>query len=85
MERIAVFVVHLPADSARVSRLRMRSFTFGHPEERYCLRDDRASIREGVRTLRCSAVWWVVRRQVPGGCRVPVCVVNRWAVHVGSG
>ena len=45
-ERSAVFAVHLPADSARVSRPRMWSFTFGDPEERYCLRDDRASIWE---------------------------------------
>ena len=83
-ERIAVFVVHLPADSARVSRPRMRSFTLGHTEERYCSRDDGASIQEGVRALRCSAVWWVARRQLPGDCRVPVCVVSCWAVPVGS-
>ena len=47
-ERSANFFVHLPADSARVSRPRMWSFTFGHPEERYCSSDDRDSIREGV-------------------------------------
>ena len=84
MERSAFFVIHLPADSARVSRPRMWSFTFGHPEQRYCSRDDRASIWESVRALRCSAVWWVVRWQFPGGCRVPLCVVSRWSVHVGS-
>ena len=60
-ERSAAFVVHLAADSAQVSRPRMWSFTFGHSEERYCSRDDRASIREGVRALRCSAAWWVVQ------------------------
>ena len=36
-ELVAVFVIHLPADSARVSWPRMWSFTFRHPEERYCL------------------------------------------------
>ena len=36
-KRVAVFVVHLHADPAWVSRPRMWSFTFGHPEERYCL------------------------------------------------
>ena len=39
----------------------MWSFTFGHPEKRYCLQDDRASTREGARAL------WAVRRQVLGG------------------
>ena len=47
MERIAVFVVHLPADSALVSWPWMRSFSFGHPAETYCLRDDRGCIRVG--------------------------------------
>ena len=36
-KRVAVFVVHLRADSAQVSRPRMRSFTVGRPEDRYCL------------------------------------------------
>ena len=36
-KRVAVFGVHLHADSARVSRPLMWSFTFGHREERYCL------------------------------------------------
>ena len=33
--------------------------------------------REGVRALRYSAAWWVVRRQLPGICRVPLVVVSR--------
>ena len=56
-EQTAVFVLHLPADSARVSRPRMWGFTFGHPEERYWSRGNQASIRE---VYRCSAAWWVV-------------------------
>ena len=78
-KRVAVFVVHPHADSAWVPRPWMWSFTFGHPEERYCLQDDRASTREGARAL------WAVRRQVLGGHRGSVLVTSRSAVHVGSG
>ena len=66
-KRVAVFVVHLHADSAWVSRPRMWSYTFGHPEERYCLYNDRASTREGARPLRAA------RRQLPSG-RAGPCV-----------
>ena len=65
MERSAVLVEYLPADSARVSRTRMWSFTFGHPEERYCLPDDRVTIREcgHFGAVRCGG--WC-------GCSFPV-------------
>ena len=55
-ERSAVLVVHLPADSAQVSRPQMWSFTFGHPEERYCSRDARVTIWECARfgAVRCG-------------------------------
>ena len=36
-KRVAVLVIHLPADPAWVPLPRMWSFSFGHPEERYCL------------------------------------------------
>ena len=49
---IAVFVVHLHADPAWVPLPRMWGFTFGHPEERYRLQDDRASTGDGARALR---------------------------------
>ena len=78
-KRVAVFVFHLHADPAWVPRPQMSSFTFGHPEERYCLQDDRASTREGARAL------WAVRRQVLGGRCGSVRVASRSAVHVDSG
>ena len=49
---VAVVVVHLHADPAWVPRPWMWGFTFGHPEERYRLQDDRASTGEGARVLR---------------------------------
>ena len=48
-ERSDVLVEYLLADFARVSLPRMWSFTFRHPEQRYCWRDDWVSIRECAR------------------------------------
>ena len=78
-KRVAVFAVHLHADPAWVPRPRMWSFTFAHPEKRYCLQDDWASTREGARALLA------VLRQVLGGRREAVRVASRSAVYVGSG
>ena len=68
-ERSAVLVVHLPADSARVSRPGMWSFTFKHPEERYCSRDDRVSIWDCARfgAVRCGG-WCGGSSPVVAGC-----------------
>ena len=49
---VAFVVVHLHADPAWVPQPWMWGFTFGHPEERYRLQDDRASTGEGARALR---------------------------------
>ena len=32
-----------------------------------------------------SAVWWLVRLQFPGGCRVSVCVASRSVALAGNG
>ena len=56
-ERGVLLVEYLPADAARVPRLRMLSFAGRHPEERYSSWGDRVTVRECARffAVRCGA------------------------------
>ena len=80
-EQSAVLVEYLAADSARVSRPRMWSFTFGHPEERYCSRDDRVTIRECAHfgAVRCGG-WCGGSSPLVAACPCVWLVAGLWVL-----